>query len=172
MGTKIHAITKNMFTSVTLGLILSVPGLANAAFSFTTIDFPESISTSANGNSTHEIVGDYDDADENTHGFMLNKATFTSIDVPNATFTQINGISANSRITGTYHDGTRFHAFLRDHDVITTLDPLGSSESQGGFLNAQGEVVEATETATECVMPSFGAMVLSPQLTRQTDIQR
>jgi hypothetical protein len=58
---------------VVFGLLLSVPGLAQAQYSFTTIDVPGSKATAANGNSMHEIVGEFDDADGNTHGFVLNK---------------------------------------------------------------------------------------------------
>ena len=43
--------------AVVFGLLLSVPGLAQAQYSYTTIDVPESIGTSLNGNSTNKIVG-------------------------------------------------------------------------------------------------------------------
>ena len=127
--------------AVVLGLVLSIPGLAKAQFDFTTIDVPGSTSTAANGNSTHEIAGEYDDADGNTHGFVLSKGVFTTIDVPGAVSTSVNGISANGQLAGTYRDATRLHAYFWSKGVFTTLDPPGSSESQGGFLNAQGEVV-------------------------------
>ena len=45
--------------AVVLGLVLSIPGLAKAQFDFTTIDVPGATSTAANGNSTHEIAGEY-----------------------------------------------------------------------------------------------------------------
>ena len=67
--------------AVVLGLVLSIPGLAKAQFDFTTIDVPGSTSTAANGNSTHEIAGEYVDADGKTHGFVLSKGVFTTIDV-------------------------------------------------------------------------------------------
>ena len=64
--------------------VLSVPGLTQAQYSFTTIDVPGATRTAANGNSTHAIAGEFDDADGNTHGFVLNKGVFTTIDVPGA----------------------------------------------------------------------------------------
>ena len=67
--------------AVVLGSVLSIPGLAKAQFDFTTIDVPGSTSTAANGNSTHEIAGEYV-VDGNTHGFVLNKGVFTTIDFP------------------------------------------------------------------------------------------
>jgi probable HAF family extracellular repeat protein len=128
-------------TPVALGLVLGVPGLAQAQFNFTTIDVPGSTRTSANGNSTYQIAGDYDDADGHTHGFVLSNGVFTAVDVPGAVFTSVNGIGANGPLTGTYQDATRLHAYFWSNGVFTTLDPPGSIESQGGFVNAQGKVV-------------------------------
>ena len=133
--------TQKMLAAVALGLLLGIPGLAKAQFDFTTIDVPDATSTAANGNSTHEIAGEYDDADGNTHGFVLSKGVFTPIDVPDAVFTSVNGISANGRLAGIYQDATRLHAYFWSKGVFTTLDPPGSIQSQGGFLNAQGKVV-------------------------------
>jgi probable HAF family extracellular repeat protein len=138
---------QNMFLSVTLSLVISIPGLANAAFNFTTIDVPGSSKTIANGNSTNKIAGEYDDANGYTHGFILSKGVYTTIDVPSAASTTVNGISANDQFTGTYNNGTRNYAYFQSKKgIITTLDPLlpapsKSIESQGGFLNAQGNVV-------------------------------
>jgi probable HAF family extracellular repeat protein len=139
--------------AVVLGLVLSIPGLAKAQFDFTTIDVPDvfdATSTQANANSTHEIAGEYV-VDGNAHGFVLNKGVFTTINVPGAVatvvnpdvtiVTTINGINAPGRFTGTYGDGNTIHAFVWEKGVFTTLDPPGSVESQGGFLNAKGEVV-------------------------------
>lgn len=56
-----------------LGLILGVPNLTYADYKFKTIDVRDSIRTGASGNSEKQIVGDYDDTAENTHGFVLSK---------------------------------------------------------------------------------------------------
>ena len=47
--------------AMTLALILAVPGLAKAEYLFTLIDVPGATRTSANGNGTRSIVGDFDD---------------------------------------------------------------------------------------------------------------
>ena len=73
--------TRKMLTAVALALPLSFPGIASAQFDFTTIDVPDSTRTAANANSTHEVVGEFDDADGNTHGFVLSTGTYTQIDV-------------------------------------------------------------------------------------------
>ena len=112
---------------------------------------PGATAASANGNSTHEIAGDYDDKDGVTHGFVLSKGVFTTVDFPGATFTQINGINAPGRFAGTYSDtplapdGTLENArgYFSSKGDFVTIHPPQSSRTQVGFLNAQGEVVGA-----------------------------
>jgi hypothetical protein len=72
--------------TVAFGLFLSVPGLTQAQYIFTTFDVPNATATAANGNSTNAIAGQFDDANGNTHGFVLNKGVFTQIDVLPACF--------------------------------------------------------------------------------------
>ena len=133
-----------------LSLVLSIPGLAYAEFNFTTIDVPGSTSTAANGNSTKQIVGGYDDAGGNTHGFILDKqGTFRKVDVPNVLSTQLNGVNEEGQIVGTYVDSTRLHGFFLNKGKITTLDPPNSIRSQGGFINAKGQIVGAYRTSDQ-----------------------
>jgi hypothetical protein len=122
--------------AVAFGLLLSVPGLTQAQYRFTPINVPGATATSANGNSTHEIAGGFDDAGGNTHGFVLNKGVLTTIDVPvpGATTTFLNGINAAGQLAGTYIDGAgTVHAFFKNNGYFTTLDPPGSIRTQGGF---------------------------------------
>lgn len=140
--------TNKLLASAALGLVLSVPGLAIADFTFTSIDVPGATRTAVNGNSATAIVGEYDDAAGKTHGFVFTNNVYTTFDVPNAIFTTINGINANNQYTGTYKTATKKngkkvqeqHAYLWD-STLTTLDPTDSTQSQGGFLNDQGDVV-------------------------------
>jgi uncharacterized membrane protein len=134
--------TFRLITAVFI-LLLSVPGLARAQnYTFTTIDVPGATATAANGNSTHEIVGEYVDKVGNTHGFVWNKGTPTTIDVPGAVATSLNGINAAGDVMGTYGKGGRNHAFAMIKGILTTLDPTpDDTNSQGGFINAQGEAV-------------------------------
>jgi probable HAF family extracellular repeat protein len=135
--------------AVAFGLLLSVPGLTQAQYRFSTIDVPGATATAANGNSTHEIAGQFDDADGNTHGFVLNKDVFTTINVPGAVNTAINGINAPGKLAGTWDDGTTPHAFFDNNGYFTTLYPPGSIRSQGGFINSQGQVVGTYRDATQ-----------------------
>src|SRR5689334_16120691 len=87
-----------------LGLLLGIPCVAHAQYAFTTIDVPGATRTAANGNSTTALAGGFDDADGNTHGFVLSKAGFATVDVPGADSTELNGINASGSFTGTYFD--------------------------------------------------------------------
>ena len=135
--------TRRMLVAVAAGLVLAAPKLAKAEYKFTTIDMPGGIGTIANANSQYKIAGEFDDVDGSTHGFVLSCRGFTQIDVPHAVYTSVNGINDNGQLAGTYQDATRLHAYFWDWDkrVFIKLDPRGSTESQGGFINARGEVV-------------------------------
>jgi probable HAF family extracellular repeat protein len=134
---------KQFVTVVVLSMVLGFPRMATAEYSFTTIDVPDSTSTDLNGNSVLAIAGDFDDADGNTHGFVLSNGVFTQIDVPGANgYTSVNGINASGELAGTYADNAGvLHAFYLSKGAFITLDPPGATESQGGFLNAKGQVV-------------------------------
>jgi uncharacterized membrane protein len=143
--------------TVALGLVLAVPGLANAdvKFNFTTIDYPGSSRTAANGNSPNAIVGEFDDVGGATHGFVLRGGKFTQIDVPNATLTAVNGINASGQLSGTYTDASgHFHAYFSSTGSLpfSTLDPPLDPpvvRSQGGFINAQSQVVGTYRTVDQ-----------------------
>jgi hypothetical protein len=137
----IHKTWKSL-AAVAFGLFLSVPGLTQAQYSFTTIDVPNAIATAANGNSTNAIAGQFDDAN-GRHGFVLKNGGFTTINAPGAEGgTIINGINAPGQLAGTFNvTGGTPHAFFDNNGFFTTLDPPNSTRSQGGFINAKGQVV-------------------------------
>jgi len=127
--------------AVAFGLLLTVPGLTQAQYSFTTIDVPNATATAVNANSPNAIAGQFDGADGNTHGFVLNNGSFATIDVPGAGLTIINGINAPGQLVGTYVAGGMVHSFFDNNGSFTTLDPPGSTRTQGGSINAKGLVV-------------------------------
>jgi hypothetical protein len=113
--------------AMVFGSLLSISQAAHAQnkYDFITIDVTgeEVTRTAANGNSTHEIVGEFDDKD-GTHGFVLNKGVFTTIDFPNASVTLLNGINASGQLMGTYVDSTgKLFAFVGNKGDFTKLDP-------------------------------------------------
>ncbi len=145
---------RKTFAAAALGVLLCVPGVARAQYRFVTIDVKDATRTAANGNSLFEIVGEFDDK-TGTHGFVLNKGlfkkdVFTQIDVPSpvAVATILNGINVFGRLVGTYIDPTGTpHCFVADkaalakHGAFKKLDPPEAARSQGGFINALGQVV-------------------------------
>ena len=140
--------------AMVFGSLLSISQAAHAQnkYDFITIDVTgeEVTRTAANGTSTHEIVGEFDDKD-GTHGFVLNKGVFTTIDFPNASVTLLNGINASGQLMGTYVDSTgKLFAFVGNKGDFTKLDPFGLEiRSQGGFINAQGQAVGAYRDASQ-----------------------
>src|SRR6476659_3048501 len=92
--------THKLLASTALGLLLVIPRAADAQYAFATIDVPGATRTSATGNSTTALAGEFDDANGNTHGFILSKGVFTTVDVPGAAATGLNGINASGSFTG------------------------------------------------------------------------
>src|SRR5438094_337743 len=102
--------TQRMLAPVALGLILGVPGPAEAQYAFTPITVPGAAApagTSVIGiNDRGEVVGTYvDAADGNRYGFVLSKGAFTRLDAPGADgFTVAQGINNAGQIAGQYTD--------------------------------------------------------------------
>jgi uncharacterized membrane protein len=137
--------------AIAFGLLLSVPGLARAQYIFTTFDAPGASRTAINAISPNAIAGEYDDEKGNTHGFVLKNGVFTTIDAPAGIGavrgTIINGINALDQLVGTFNvndppgQGDDTRAFFESNGSFTTLNPPNASRSQGGFINARGQVV-------------------------------
>jgi len=73
------------------------------ALTFTTIDFPGSVLSNAQGiNANGEIVGFYTDAAGRNHGFLRSGGQYRSIDFPNARSTQARGVGPAGDIVGSY----------------------------------------------------------------------
>jgi uncharacterized membrane protein len=149
------------FGLLALGLLVAIPGLAKAdvKFNFNTIDVTDVTlcdgscqRTAVNGNNNNVMVGEFDDAMGNTHGFILRGGVggeYTQIDVPGAISTSVNGINASGRLSGTYQDKKGVHAFFFSGGTFTTLDYPGASLTQSGFINAQGQVVGTYRTPSD-----------------------
>lgn len=143
-GCLVMMMTLRTLPAVALGLLLLLggPGLARAQYVFTPIDVPGAAATYANGNSTHEIAGEFDDEDGNTHGFVLSKGAFTQFDAPGADgYTSVNGINGKGDQSGIYFANDRFYGYFWSKGNFITLDPPGSTFSVAEFLNAHGQVV-------------------------------
>jgi len=146
--------TRRALAGMALALLAQVaaPGAARAQYAFTTLDMPGAVATYADGNSSTRIVGEFDDADGVTHGFVRTAGgVFKQYDVPGSEgWTSINGINASGERSGIYGtaDG-RFHGFFWSHGQVTTLDPPDTDFSVAAFLNGKGQVVGFARKGTE-----------------------
>jgi len=107
-------------------ILLAVAGLLLAGLragandrprSFTAIDYPGAVATTAFGvNAQRDVVGSYTDSSNKTHGFVRIGELFRSVDFPGAAFTQARGISPAGEIVGSYRlpgePSVNFHGYL------------------------------------------------------------
>lgn len=94
------------------------------AYTFTTIQFPNSRATNPQGiNADGHVAGAFTDAAGRQHGFLLRDGVFTQIDVPGAGRTFARGIGPDGDIVGTY-------AMPGDASVVT----YGFRRSESGEL--------------------------------------
>src|ERR1043166_2670939 len=114
-------------------IALVLPRSASAQYSFTTIDPPGAVNTDLIGFSGNTLVGDFNDADGNTHGWLNSKGVFSQFDVPNAWFTSLSAINHSGQFGGVYRDDlehpARRHGFLVSKGVLTTIDFPGSTRT-------------------------------------------
>jgi len=78
-------------------------GADDRSLSFTAIDYPGAVATTAFGiNERGEVVGSYTDSSNKTHGFVKIGELFRSVDFPGALMTRARGISPAGEIVGSY----------------------------------------------------------------------
>ncbi|TMJ80734.1 MAG: hypothetical protein E6G76_26320 [Alphaproteobacteria bacterium] len=122
---------------------------------FTTIDDPLATTTTiASGiNDAGQIVGQFRDASNRAHGFLLSGGSFITIDDPAATGpgsgTFVQGINDARQIVGSYIDARGSHGFLLSGGTFTTLnDPLATDGTQALGINDSGQIVGEYDDAT------------------------
>jgi hypothetical protein len=109
-------------------------GASPTSYTFTTIDYPGAFSTWVYDISGNNILGGYEDAMSNTHGFLysISNSTYTAINVPGAVVTRVSGISGDN-ILGIYDNGMdNTHGFRYDisKSIYTTIDAPGAFMTQ------------------------------------------
>ncbi|GAC1516568.1 MAG: hypothetical protein NVS1B4_12210 [Gemmatimonadaceae bacterium] len=116
---------------------------------FTKIDVPGSLSTSALGMNDHgDVVGTFSSQDGKRHGYLLRGGSYQSIDVPGATATTALGINSQGDVVGTFRGsdpaGTpeRNHGFLLRDGEFTTIDPpVETWFMRAADINDDGDIV-------------------------------
>jgi hypothetical protein len=136
---------KNSWIAV-IGVILALAGLAApaGASSCAQIDISGAKSTGPSGiNPRGDIVGQFTDATNVIHGFLIDHRTgqVAVIDPPGSTRTTGVGISARGDIVGRYDNPTSAHGYLLSQGQFTTLQFPGSTFSTGMGINARGDIV-------------------------------
>ena len=113
--------------------LLTLGSAAAPAQAYTTIDCPDSSSSSARSiNDRGDIVGSCDDSN-GSHGFLLRQGTFTMIDFPGATLTTAFGINNRGDVVGRYTDADDVvHGYLLRHGHFSTIDPPGMIAGSNG----------------------------------------
>ena len=133
MNRHVRRIILTLAAVVLAGLALAAPRPATAQYAFTTIDVPGAVSTDLIGFTTQTMVGDFADAEGNTHGWLLTKGEFTQFDVPGAWFTGLSAINRRGQFGGVYrddpeHPARRHGVTARRHGVIVVNDVLTTIE--------------------------------------------
>ena len=85
---------------VLAGLAAAAPGAASAQYTFTIIDAPGATGTDLIGFTSQTIVGDFNDADGNLHGWLLSKDLFTQFDAPGSWWTSVSAINHRGQFGG------------------------------------------------------------------------
>ena len=121
---------------VVLALILTFPTLAQAAYSFTTIDVPGASLTRAFGISNGQIVGGFQDT--KLHGFVLNGETFTTIDQGPTSFMELYGTNG-PQMVGYYNPGGGTFAIMVTGGTVQAIPVTGANAAWG--INSDGTMV-------------------------------
>src|SRR5258707_14196461 len=99
-------IVVSLAAALLAGLCLAAPRPATAQYAFTTVDFPGAASTDLLGFSTRTMVGQFADADGNTHGWLFSAKSgpFQQFDAPGAWFTTLSAINQRGDFGGVYRN--------------------------------------------------------------------
>jgi uncharacterized membrane protein len=154
--------TRAGFAMTTVVLALAAtPVVSQTA---TSIEVPGALHTRPNGiNSSGEISGVYVDADNNIHGFLLDRNGFTTIDVPGAVQTNALKINAQGDIVGFYVTPVgQARSFLWRQGTFYDVLP-DAVLTIGSGINARGQIVGQYNDTPG--MPQHGFLLSGGQLT-------
>jgi len=137
-------------TSQILILTAALTMLAGEAradlYTFTTINVPGAAWTNVNGiNDAGQIVGTYQDASFNFHGFLGVGGVLTTVDQPGASSTNVNGINNSGQIVGWGSPTPGVQAsgggFLDVGGVFTTVSLPGAGYTYPNGISNNGQIV-------------------------------
>lgn len=114
------------------------------AVTYSTIDYPGSIGTQAEGiNNNGDVVGGYSDAAGAGHGFLLSGGVYTPLDVPGGQNTFATDINDSGVIVGHYFDLNTLgeSGFVFQAGNFSTIDFPGVGNTFPCSINNGGEIV-------------------------------
>lgn len=132
----------SVLLAIALALLASAAAWSSPSLRYQSIDVPGATDTQAFGiNDLGDIVGRYDDADFNTHGWLRHNGKLSTIDFPGAPFTAPRLINNGGEIVGRYIDvnGTS-HAFLLRGGHFTSIDFPGAIDTRGRGIDDFGRI--------------------------------
>ena len=162
MNRHTRRIILSMAAVVLAGLAMAAPRPATAQYALTIIDVPGAALTDVLGFSTRTMVGQFIDADGNTHGWLLpaKSGEFQQFDVPGAWFTSLSAVNRSGDFGGVYRDDqahpARRHGFIVVNDVLTTIDYPGSTRTTLGHRNDRGQAVGIGRIPSEGATTPYG----------------
>ena len=142
--------TSNLRRDLAAVLLLagSLLSYVNAAaqsgpYNFVNIDYPGALFSAPNGvNNSGEIVGYWEDASGNIHGYLYHNGVYTSLDYPGAASTEAVGINNSGIISGWYVTTDDVpQGFTYSDGTFTSFTYPGSSRTNAKGINNHGEVV-------------------------------
>lgn len=153
-------INKKLLITLCSGLLTllfsAILGLAST-YTYTTIDMPGAVSTRANGiNNVGQIVGDFIDTGNWTHGFLLSGGSFTSFDYPGTVpsgpgfFGGTWGLGINDSVQIVGGHGPTYlgvtYGYLFSGGSFTSIPNMsGSLATDAQGINNAGQIVGSTE---------------------------
>ena len=121
-----------------LGLI---PVAAAGADNFTTIDYPDAITTGAKAiNDAGAIIGNYTAVGGVSHGYLLTGGKFTSVDFPEGKSSSVQAINSSGDIAGQWVDsGNKTHSYLLSQGKFIAVPDYPGADLSGVIaMNASG----------------------------------
>jgi probable HAF family extracellular repeat protein len=162
MNRHTRPIILSMAAVVLAGLVMAAPRPATAQYGFTIIDVPGAASTDLFDFTANTMVGDFNDAAGNTHGWLFSAISgqFQQFDVPGAWLTSLWAINGRGQSGGVYRDDpshpARRHGFVVMNGVVTTVDYPGSSRTSVVHMNDRGQAVGIGRIPSEGPTTPYG----------------
>ena len=142
-----------------------VHGFLYSGGTYTTLDYPLSISTYANGiNDLGQIVGTYVDASDK-HGFLYSGGAYTTIDAPgNVQFAELYSINDAGQMIGFYQDNIApyDHSFLYSNGNFTIVNDPAARVTIAQDINNAGQIVGWEDKAVTNTVSSTATARIPP----------